>query len=158
MEKELLFAKNGDIFAVNVIATMGRCKIFISQHGRPTLWYQADEDGGYYSSKEIAKRIPNDQKDELCNAITLIKRHYNTATKSNAIEDFYPRIKAIVRRLYKGDYVLFAWLKDHDESHIVTTHADLFRRAATELKAEGKTIKTDKFDMNNAEEILAILS
>jgi predicted site-specific integrase-resolvase len=159
MEKQLLFVKNSrTVLAVPVIDEVGKCKIFISEHGRPTLWYQADEDGGYYSSKEVAKRIPNDQKNELSNALSLIKKHYNPATKSNAIEDFYPRIKSIVRRLYKGDYVLFAWLKNRDESHIVATHADLFRRTATELKSEGKTLNTDKFDMNNAEEILAILS
>lgn len=62
MERELLFAKNGEVLAINVTATMGKCKIFISEHGHPTLWYQADEDGGYYSSKEIVKRIPNSEK------------------------------------------------------------------------------------------------
>ena len=107
MERELLFAKNGEVLAINVTATMGKCKIFISEHGHPTLWYQADEDGGYYSSKEIVKRIPNSEKNEICHAITPIKRHYNKETKNNAIGDFYHRVKAIVRRLYKGDYVLF---------------------------------------------------
>ena len=159
MEKEILFAQNGEILAVEVIETMDRCKVFLSEHGRPTLWYEANrEKGGFYGTKEIAKRIPNDQKDTLCYAISLIKRHYNKETKKQAIEDFYPRIKSIVRRLYKGDYALFSWLKNHDESHMVTTHADLFRRAASEIKTEGKTLKTDKFDTKGAEKILAILS
>lgn len=158
MEKQILFAKNGETLAVQVIEQVGKCKIFLSEHGRPTLWYQADNDSGYYGSKEIAKRITKNKIGEICNAISMIKKHYNKETVNNAIEDFYPRIKAIVNRIYKGDYVLFAWLKDHDESHIVTTHTDLFRRAATELKTEGKTINTDKFDTKGAEEILAILS
>lgn len=158
MEKQILFAKNGETLAVQVIEQVGKCKIFLSEHGRPTLWYQADNDGGYYGSKEIAKRITKNEIGEICNAISLIKKHYNKETVNNAIEDFYPRIKAIVNRLYKGDYVLFSWLKDNDESHIVTTHTDLLRRAATELKAEGKTINTEKFELDGAEDILAILS
>ncbi|MBQ2600647.1 hypothetical protein II582_04830 [bacterium] len=158
MEKQLLFAKNGEILAVHVVEEAGRCKIFMSEHGRPTLWYQADSECGFYGSKEVAKRITKNQISEISNALSLIKKRYNKETVNNAIEDFYSRIKAIVNRLYKGDYVLFSWLKDHDESHIVVTHHELFRRAATELKAEGKTIKTEKFELEGAEDILAILS
>ena len=159
MEREILFVKNNGnaSLVVPVIEELGKFKIFISEHGRPTLWYQIDDEG-VYGTKVIVKQISNNQKEDLCHAITLLKKHYNPETKKQALEDFYPRIKAIVKRIYKGDYVLFSWLKDHDESHIVTTHSDLFRRAATELKSKGKTLKTDRFDTNGAEEILAIMS
>lgn len=160
MEREILFVKNSGnaSLVVPVIEKLGKFKIFMSDNGNPTLWYQIDQDGGVYGTKVIVKQISNNQKEDLCHAITLIKKWYNASTKKQAIEDFFPRIKAMVKRIYKGDYVLFSWLKGHDESHIVTTHSDLFRRAATELKSEGKTLKTDRFDTNGAEEILAIMS
>lgn len=153
MKKEVLFLQNNEPIHVEVIETRGEVKVFRSETGHPVLFY-----GGFTGSEYVAPKIPKTQIDQIGNALALIKAHYTGVFKESAIEDFYPRIKAIVNRLYKGDYVLFKWLKDHDNSKIVLNNADMFRRAVAEIKAEGKSLKKDKFDMKGAEDILAILS
>ena len=153
MKKEVLFLQNNEPLHVEIIETKGEVKVFRSEAGHPVLFY-----GGFTGSEYVAPKIPKNKINEIGNALALIKAHYTGIFKKNAIEDFYPRIKAIVNRLYKGDYILFKWLKDHDDSQIVLNNADMFRRAVAEIKAGNKVLKKDKFDLEGAEDILAILS
>ena len=154
MEKEILYLKDNTPLFVEVIERKGEMLIFRSEiTNNLVLFYD-----GQRGSKRIALKLPKEKINEIGNALALIKRHYIGEYKKNAIEDFYPRIKVIVNRLYKGDYQLFNQLKDKDNSGMITANAELFRRAVSEVKAKGRTLKTDKLNTEGAEEILAILS
>ena len=153
MEKEILFLRDNTPLYVEVIERKGEMLIFRSEiTNNLVLFYD-----GQIGSKGIALKLPKGKIKEIGNALSLIKSHYGEY-KQNAIEDFYPRIKVIVNRLYKGDYQLFNQLKDKDNSDMITANAELFRRAVSEVKAKGRTLKTDKLNTEGAEEILAILS
>jgi len=153
-KKEILFLRDNTPLYVEVIERKGEMLIFRSEiTNNLVLFYD-----GLTGSRRIAPKIPREKINEIGNALALIRKYYKEETMNSALKDFYPRIKAIVNRLYKGDYQLFNRLKDKDNSEIIIANAEMFKQAASEIKAEGKTLKTDKLNTEGTEEILAILS
>ena len=73
----------------------------------------------------------------LAQALRLIRANYSGQFLENALEDFYPRIKALVNKIYKGEIPALVWLAKN-QSKLVLENKDLFLRAVQEVKQDPK--------------------
>lgn len=73
----------------------------------------------------------------LAKALRLIRDNYSDQFLESALEDFYPRIKALVNKVYKGEIPALIWLAKN-QSKLVLENKDLFLRAVQEVKQNPK--------------------
>lgn len=85
-------------------------------------------------TRVIANFLPTEL---LVHALRLIRKNYEGDFLQSAINDFFPRIKALVNKVYKGDVATLTWL-DKSQSKLVTENQDLFLRAIQEIKQNPK--------------------
>ena len=73
----------------------------------------------------------------LAKALKLVKENYKGDFLNSALEDFFPRIKSIVNKIYKGDTATLTWLAK-SQAKLVTENEELFRRAVKEVTENPK--------------------
>ena len=103
-----------------------------SDDNHPMIEYVGPE-GSYYRTEWVAKYIP---ADLLAEAIRLVKSNYQSPYRENGVNDFYPRIRSMVKKIYSGQLSWLQWLADHPD--LVEENEDLFLRAVNELKGKKK--------------------
>ena len=106
----------------------------------------------YIGTRVISNFLP---AELLAKALRLVRENYEGDFLKSALEDFYPRIKALVNKVYKGDVATLTWLAK-SQAKLVKENEDLFRKAVAEVKQNPKR----KFPENVTgikQEILAIL-
>lgn len=124
-----------------------------SRNDNPVLvYYGPNHPNGYAVGTRVIRNFI--RYDLLEPAFDLIRKEYPKEYQESAINDFMVRVRAIVNRIYKGDIPMLKWLKGH--KGLILKNPDIFRRAADEIKKNGKEFPVN-LDIEGAEDIIEIL-
>ena len=85
-------------------------------------------------TRVIANFLPTEL---LVHALRLIRKNYEGDFLQSALNDFFPRIKSIINKIYKGDVATLTWLAK-SQSKLVKENEDFFRKAVAEVKQNPK--------------------
>ena len=111
-----------------------RVKITKSKNGNNVLVYYGPEPQAYgycaIGTQTVAKFIPQSM---ILDALRLVREYYSGAFLESALDDFYPRIRSVVNKIFNGQVGLLNILSDNAD--VVVTYEKLFKKAVDEVTA-----------------------